>query len=362
MPTRRALLRMLASFVAVGAAGGVYAAWRRSSNPYYAGPASDHFDGVHFFNPGGRRNNGILGTLRWRATRRPEPWPDLDPVARPTDKPPRRVEGEALRVSFIGHASLLAQTSGLNILFDPVWAERASPFRFAGPKRVNPPGIAFADLPPIDVVIVSHNHYDHMDLATLKALHERFAPRVVTPLGNDAILRGADAGMRIEALDWNAAATLSDRVRLRLAPTHHWSARGLLDQRMALWATFAIEAPGGVALLVGDSGFNGGAYYRAIAERFSPLRFAYLPIGAYEPQWFMSSQHQNPDEAVRAHLILRSACTLAHHWGTFPLADEGFQAPLTALEAALGAHGVSPDAFRALAPGGVWDVPALASS
>ncbi len=362
MQTRRALLRTFASIVALGGSGAAYAAWRGSRNPYYAGPVSDHFDGLRFFNPGGRQNNDALATLRWYATRKRQPWPDVDPVKRPTDTPPRRVEGEALRVAFIGHASLLVQTCGLNILFDPVWSERASPFSFAGPKRVNPPGVNFADLPPIDVVIVSHNHYDHMDLATLSALHERFAPRVITPLGNDAVMRAADARLKVETLDWSQSADLSAAARLHLAPTHHWSARGLLDRRMALWATFVLQAPGGDVLLVGDSGFHEGIYYRAIAQTFPRLRLAYLPIGAYEPAWFMSAQHQNPDEATRAHLILKPAQSLAHHWGTFPLADEGMRTPVEALEVALKTHGVSPQTFRWLEPGGVWDVPPLAAA
>ena len=175
MATRRTLIRLLATVGLAGTGGSAYSAWQSSRNPYYNGPESDHFDGVRFFNPGGRLTNGFRAFLRWQTAREgKEAWPEQ--YAGAQDKPPQRVEGGALRISFIGHASLLIQTAGLNILFDPVWSQRASPVSFTGPKRVNAPGVALEDLPPVDAVIVSHNHYDHLDVMTLAQLHEKFAP------------------------------------------------------------------------------------------------------------------------------------------------------------------------------------------
>ena len=165
----------------------------KPTNPYYEGPVSDHFNGTRFFNPDGIPPGTLRDFLRWKwsGSDRPLPWPKAYPSNFAGNKPAERLEGEALRVTMIGHASLLIQTTGLNILTDPVFSRRASPFVFAGPKRRNPPGIAFADLPPIDLILLTHNHYDHLDLATLKALEARYQAPVITPLGNDTIIRRA---------------------------------------------------------------------------------------------------------------------------------------------------------------------------
>jgi len=312
MNRRRLLKRTLAGLGALAASGGAYAVWRRGVNPYYEGPVSDHFDGVRFFNPRGEPQiNGFSSFLRWQAEGGRATWPDADPAG-PTDKPPARVEGESLRVSYVGHASLLVQTGGVNLLCDPVWCERASPVQFAGPKRVNPPGIAFEDLPPIDAVLVSHNHYDHLCLDTLSRLHQAHRPPIIVPLGNDGVIRSVDAAVRVEAHDWGATVAVKG-VRVHLEPAHHWSARGALDRRMALWAAFVVEGPGGKVYVVGDSGYNRGAYFRAAQEKHGPFRLAVLPIGAYEPRWFMRAQHMNPDEAVRAMRDCGAAHAMAHH-------------------------------------------------
>jgi hypothetical protein len=236
VPSRRTLFGGLA-----GLAAGV-ASSPASANPntYYQGPASDHFDGERFFNPGGpNEDRGIFDVLRWRLGSSRTPWPDVLP---PTvqDKPPVRVDGGRCRVAFVGHASFLVQVSGLNILLDPVWSERASPVSFAGPGRYAPPGIAFDDLPRIDAVLVSHNHYDHLDLATLARLWQRDRPRIIVPLGNDTIIRREDASIAVESGDWGDSFRLNAEVVVHLRPAHHWSARGLDDRRHALWAAFVI--------------------------------------------------------------------------------------------------------------------------
>lgn len=327
-------------------------------NAYYDGPPSDHFDGEVFFNPGRRWKKSPLDLLRWQLLGEgKEAWPARWPSPH-RDRPPARVEGEALRASFVGHASILLQTAGLNLLIDPVWSERVSPVSFAGPRRVNEPGIAFEDLPPVDAVLVSHNHYDHMDVATLKRLVETHGSRIVTPLGNDAILRSAGVPGRIDAHDWGDRVVLSDAVAVHLEEALHWSARGMLDRLHALWSAFVIEAPGGPIYFAGDTGFGTGAHFEAVQAKYGPPRLALLPIGAYEPRWFMKEQHMNPDEAVRALLKCGARHALAFHWGTFQLTDEGVERPLQALDAALQEHGVGENRFRALLPGQAWDVPA----
>src|SRR5277367_4784760 len=215
---------------------------------YYHGPVSDHFDGERFFDPFGVPPKGRRELLRWmvdrtwRGTR--AKWPDAAPSPY-ADRPPARIEGAGLRISYVGHASFLVQTAGLNILLDPVWSERASPFRFIGPKRVNDPGVAFSDLPPIDAALVSHGHYDHLDLATLTRLAAAHRPRVITPLGDDTIMRDHDPAIAAEGYDWGDRVEIGADVAVTLVPGQHWSARNLSDRNMSLWASFLIETPGG---------------------------------------------------------------------------------------------------------------------
>jgi L-ascorbate metabolism protein UlaG (beta-lactamase superfamily) len=318
----------------------------------YQGPVSDHFDGLHFFDRHGVEAKRFADLLRWYRTRSTAPWPRWDPSPF-ADTPPPRVVGSQWRISYVGHASLLLQTAGLNILIDPVWSARASPFRFAGPKRVNDPGIAFDALPPVDAVLVSHGHYDHLDLATLSRIARAHSARVITPLGNDTTMRAHDRAIQAEAHDWHDRIVLSNDVAVTLVPTRHWSARGLFDRNRALWASFIIDTPGGRLYHVADSGYGDGTHFRAAGERYGPLRLAVLPIGAYEPRWFMRDQHINPEEAVRALRDCGAELALAHHHGTFQLTDEAIDAPVRALAAALSQADVAPERFRVLKPGQV---------
>jgi L-ascorbate metabolism protein UlaG (beta-lactamase superfamily) len=326
---------------------------------YYQGPVSDHFDGERFFNTPRTPARSQWDVLRWMVTRQWRGTRAKWPVWAPSpfaDHPPARVEGTAIRICYVGHASFLIQTAGLNMLLDPVWSQRVSPFRSIGPKRVNDPGIAFADLPPIHVVLVSHGHYDHLDVATLSRLAAAHRPRVITPLGNDTIMRNHDAAIGGEAHDWNDRVDLGSNVAVTLVPTQHWSARSLSDRNMSLWASFVIETPGGRIYFVADSGYGNGQNFRDAHERHGPLRLAILPIGAYEPRWFMRDQHMNPAEAVQALIDCGANSALAHHYGTFQLTDEAIDAPLIALEEALRLAGTPAERFRALRPGQVWQL------
>jgi L-ascorbate metabolism protein UlaG (beta-lactamase superfamily) len=326
---------------------------------YYQGPASDHFDGERFFDPHGVPPRSRRDLLRWFLDRRwrgtKAKWPTWAPSPY-ADRPPARVEGAALRVSYVGHASWLVQTAGLNMLLDPVWSKRASPFRFIGPKRVNDPGIAFTDLPPIDVVLVSHGHYDHLDVTTLSRLAAAHRPRVITPLGDNTIMRNHDAAIAAEGYDWEDRVDLGAGVAATLVPTRHWSARNLSDRNASLWASFVIETPGGCIYFVGDSAYGGGRYFHGTRERHGPIRLAILPIGAYEPRWFMRDQHMNPDESVQAFIDCGAEFALGHHYGTFQLTDEAIDAPLIALADALKIAGISRERFRTLRPGEVWQL------
>jgi L-ascorbate metabolism protein UlaG (beta-lactamase superfamily) len=266
--------------------------------------------------------------------------------------PITRRRGSKVRRAYVGHASWLIQTAGLNILLDPIWSERASPFSHLGPKRVNDPGVAFTELPPIDVVLVTHAHYDHLDLATLSRLAAAHRPRVITPLGNDAIMRNHDPAIAAEGFDWDDRVDLG-AAAVTLIPTSHWSARNLSDRNRSLWASFVIDAPCGKIYFVGDSGYRDGRLFRRARERNGPFKLAILPIGAYEPRWFMRDQHMNPAEAVQALVDCGAERALASHYGTFQLTDEAIDAPVLALAEALATAGIPPERFRALRPGEV---------
>jgi L-ascorbate metabolism protein UlaG (beta-lactamase superfamily) len=351
--TRRQLLTLLSGFAATV---GLSAFWvSRMRN--YDGPISDHFDGKLFFDPDGAPPKSLGDVLRWQfgGGRQRQAWPAWSPSPY-ADTPPAGVNGDKARLSFVGHASWLIQISGQNILIDPVWSDRVSPFSFAGPKRHNAPGIAFDALPPIDTVLVSHGHYDHLDLATLSRLAARFSPRVITPLGNDATMRSTDGAIRAVAFDWHHRIELGGGVAVTLVPTRHWSARGLFDRNKTLWASFVLETPVGKIYIVCDSGYGTGAHFRRVGEVHGPLRAAILPIGAYEPRWFMQDQHMNPSDAVKALADCGAELALAHHHGTFQLTDEAIDAPVAALHTALDEAQIPRERFVALQPGQVVEI------
>jgi L-ascorbate metabolism protein UlaG (beta-lactamase superfamily) len=349
---RRTLLKFLGAPALLAMGGTAWASYARSRNPYYAGPVSHNFDGVRFFNANRPVTKGFTDFMRWQMSGGREDWPQSYATL-PQDRPPERVTG--LRVTHIGHASFLVQASGLNMLIDPVYGERASPVSFAGPKRVNAPGVAFENLPPIDVVLITHNHYDHLDGATLKRLWARNKPRIVTPLGNDVIIRALGEGLAAEAHDWDQRVPLSDKVAVTPVESYHWSARGALDRRMALWASFVIETPAGKIYHVGDTGYHDGSAFKRHRTAYGPFTLAMLPIGAYEPRWFMSDNHMNPAEAVQVFQHLEAQTALGHHWGTFKLTNEGIERPVAALDAALREASIAPERFRASRPGAVWE-------
>lgn len=320
----------------------------RSVNPYHAGLASDHFDGVRFFNPDhAETDRGFRDLLRWRFNEKRAAWSRPAPV-RPT-VPDVRVAG--LRATIVGHASVLIQAGGLNVLTDPVWSDRASPFPFAGPRRVWAPGIAFDALPPIDVVLLSHNHYDHMDMATLRRLHTEHRPLVVTPLGNDAILRRAIPDVRVTAGDWWNRIDIGKSGEVAIVPAYHWSSRTGRDRRMALWSGFMLNTSGGLAYFAGDTGYGDGRIFREMRQRIGRPDLALIPIGAYAPRWFMSAQHADPNEAVLIMEDIEASRAVGIHWGVFQLTDERRDEPPELLLEGLARRGIAEDLFPAGEPG-----------
>jgi L-ascorbate metabolism protein UlaG (beta-lactamase superfamily) len=303
------------------------------SGPGWRGPVSDHFDGKRFHDLRPVSHGGFMDFIRWQRTRHPAPWEYR--AGTPGAPPPARVAPGAMRVTFVNHATMLIQQDGINLLFDPIWSERASPFAWIGPRRFRPPGLRFEDLPPIDAVLVSHCHYDHLDMPTLKRLEAAHHPRFFVGLGNKALLEAAGLSAVTE-LDWWQTAALAPQIELVAVPAQHFSNRGLFDRDRTLWLGWAVRGPAGVAYFAGDTG--AGPHFQQIRDRLGPPRLAVLPIGAYLPAWFMSHVHQSPAEAVAAADILGAGTSVGMHFGTFPLADDGQDEAPAALSAALAAH------------------------
>jgi L-ascorbate metabolism protein UlaG (beta-lactamase superfamily) len=277
---------------------------------------SDHYDGKHFHNPEPRKQ-GFGGFLRWMATRDQGPWREHATNA-PGPAPSPLVDD--LRITWIGHTTVLVQMNGINILTDPIWSERASPSRRIGPRRRSNPGIRFEDLPRIDVVLISHDHYDHMDAATLQRLGREHHPTFLTALGNAGRLKGFGIANAIEK-DWWESQQLFRDFTVTLVPARHFSGRTPFDRGRTLWCGFVLSARAGHLYFAGDTGF--GAHFSQIASRFNPIRAALLPIGAFRPEWFMGEVHCTPLEAFEAHRLLGARVSVATHFGTFPFGDDG---------------------------------------
>jgi len=283
-------------------------------------PASDHFDGQSFHNPAGEAPKSLLSVLRWKLSSFDRPDWQTYATMPPGPKPPARIGAGALRVTFVNHATVLLQFDGLNVLTDPIWSERASPLSWVGPKRVRPPGLRFEELPPIDAVVVSHDHYDHLDLPTLRRIADAHpAAEFVVPLGSAPLLRDEGIG-HVHELDWWQAHTLAQGARISAVPAQHFGARTPFDRDERLWAGFVFESQGGPLFFAGDTAMS--EHFAQIRRRSGPMRLAVLPIGAFEPRWFMKPVHIDPNEALAAHRTLEAQASVAMHFGTFHLADE----------------------------------------
>jgi N-acyl-phosphatidylethanolamine-hydrolysing phospholipase D len=292
---------------------------------------SHHLPGGGFRNPWpGGSLHGTRGLLKWMLTRSRTPNPTRMPLSAMTRRePPAPVSGQPF-VTWIGHSSFLIQSEGLNILTDPVWSDRASPVSFAGPRRLVPPGIPFSDLPRIDITLLSHDHYDHLDRATVKALIARFPQMVwITPLGVAGFVKSL-GGTLVKELDWWDEIT-AGKATIGCTPAQHFSGRLPWNRNSTLWCGWTLRIGDFSVFFAGDTGLH--PEFRQIAERFGPFDLAILPIGAYEPRWFMQPVHMSPEEAVQSFLDLTSAASgqrckmIGSHWGTFRLTDEPVDEP-----------------------------------
>jgi N-acyl-phosphatidylethanolamine-hydrolysing phospholipase D len=345
----------------------------RPKNRYYD-PAKPHHrvDGFQN-NHGDFQPKSLAQVLRWRwnASRQGLPPPPREPIPRVAPDlgfiHANAKAGAAMQpaVTWIGHATVLAQLGGLNVLTDPIFSERASPVQFIGPKRHQPPGLALAELPHIDLVLASHNHYDHLDEASVRHLDAQDGgpPQFVVPLGLKPWLQGKGVSRAIE-LDWwdaHAIDAPAGKVEVLMLPSQHWSARGLNDRMLTLWGGFAMLAPDCHLFYAGDTGYSRD--FTDIRERLRERQrdggfdIALLPIGAYEPRWFMQDQHVNVPEAIKIHRDLGAKRSLGVHWGTFELTDEPLDEPPRQLAMQRGAAGLSDEHFFVLAIGQTRRVP-----
>ncbi|HZE22051.1 MAG TPA: MBL fold metallo-hydrolase [Desulfobaccales bacterium] len=260
--------------------------------------------------------------------------PDLVQLNRP--------DPAKIQVTWVGHSTFLIQMAGVNILTDPIWSERASPVTFAGPKRHAPPGLKWQNLPTIDAVVISHNHYDHLDLATVKRLGNQSG--FFVPLGLARWFNEAGLSNVVE-LDWGESAGLGS-IKLHSVPAQHFSSRGLFDRDVSLWSSWVLEGPSGRVFFSCDTGYSPD--FKEIGERFSPVRLSLLPIGGYQPRWFMRPMHVDPPEAVKIHQDLRSRQSIGMHWGTFKLTDEPLGEPPLYLARSLAEASLAPESFLVL--------------
>lgn len=281
------------------------------------GEAPQHYRNGKFVNPR-VQPRGFFDLLKWVTNRNPGPWRKWI-AETPGLRPPERRTNGALRITFVGHSTTLIQVGGRSFLTDPIWSMRASPLSFMGPPRHRAPGIQFDELPRIDAILLSHNHYDHLDTPTLRKLCAKYQPAIFCPLKVAALLRKCGFTTVYEldwwqAVEWNAT-------RVVCTPAQHFSARGMFDRDKTLWCGWLVESEAGPIYFAGDTGY--GEHFEELVKRCGRPRAALLPIGAYRPEWFMGPVHMSPDEALRAHKVLGAEVSMAIHHGTFHLADDG---------------------------------------
>ncbi|XOV93930.1 MAG: MBL fold metallo-hydrolase [Bacteroidota bacterium] len=311
---------------------------RSLSTKAYKGPKSDHFNGKTFINPADKKAKGFPDVFKWMVGRDQGPW--MKNYETFVGKKPKFPSKDKIKITFVNHSTFLIQWNKLNILTDPVWSNRCSPFSFAGPQRMRPPGIQFEDLPKIDLVLLSHNHYDHLDIHTVKRIEEKFKPTFVVPLGVSDYLTKKNIQKTIE-LDWWDET--HEHLKITAVPSQHFSGRGFFDRDKSLWCGYILHFDNQKLYFAGDSGY--GDFFKEIGKNMGPMDISLIPIGAYLPKWFMSPIHVSPDESIKIHKDVKSKQSIAMHFGTFPLADDGMGRAEKDLQTALSKTKIKKEQF-----------------
>jgi L-ascorbate metabolism protein UlaG (beta-lactamase superfamily) len=300
---------------------------------------SEHFRDGQFHNPKSHAKS-FWSFLKMRMSTDYAEWPEW------VDSQPGRIEqervyGAEIHITHINHSTVLIQTEGLNILTDPIYSERCSPVSWAGPKRVRAPGIRFEELPPIDVVLISHDHYDHLDLPTIELLKKKHQPQFYMGLGVGGHLPTTENAIEMDW--WQSTDVPNSKIQIHFVPVQHFSGRGLFDRNSTLWGGFVVVTPHRKIYFGGDAGYS--PHFKQTRDRLGPMDVSLIPVGSYEPRDFMSYAHVNPEEAVLAHIDLQSQKSIGIHYGTFQLTAEGYEEPQRALKTALLKNKISEDAF-----------------
>ena len=317
------------------------------SGPRYRGPVSDHFNGWKFLNPGRVKAKGGMDVFKWMITRKQGSWTENKGDG--FGKHPLGHFKDGIRITFINHSTFLIQVDGVNILTDPVWSRRVSPFKWAGPRRMKSAGIRFEDLPRIHAVLLTHNHYDHLDLDTMRMVWGAHHPEIIVPLGVKKFLEGNHIRATSE-MDWWQEVQSQKKISITCVPAQHFSGRGMLDRDATLWCGYVIKTSAGTVYFAGDTGYNEETF-KEIGARCGPFKTSIIPIGAYKPAWFMSPIHVSPEEAIKIHRDVHSETSIAMHFGTFPLADDGGDDPVTDLKQAMKTYQVGEEEFLVLKEG-----------
>lgn len=320
------------------------------SAPGYSGTQTDHFNGKRFKNPSGQEAKGFKDLFKWMTAREKTPWTknmDIEFGEAPDSSP----DPDKIIITFVNHSTFLIQYKGINILTDPIWSKRTSPFQWAGPERMRPPGIRFDDLPNIDLIIISHNHYDHLDEKTMKGLSEKFDAKVISPLGVSAFIK--TLGIKdAQDLDWWETSEYGG-LKITSVPAQHFSGRGMFDRDATLWAGYVIESDEKKIYFAGDTGYD-EKMFSEIGEKFASIDVSLIPIGAYKPKWFMSPIHVSPEEALLIHKDVKSKISIGMHFGTFPLADDAQKDPINDLKIGLAESEIDENTFIIPVEGDVY--------
>jgi len=308
--------------------------------------SNSNYDGRRFYNSAPSKKS-VFEMAKFMTTfwLRKEKWPDH---IQNDEYPSRPINVDGIVATFINHSTVLISVAGVNILTDPIWSERASPFKTVGPKRIREPGMSIEELPPIDVVLISHNHYDHLDIATLDQLRSKGRkgkePLILAGLGVGKLLK--KKGFRyFQEMDWNSSTQVGG-LEITFVEVRHRSGRGLTDQMRTLWGGFVIESDVGPIYFAGDTGY--GQHFTSAWKKFGDFRLAFIPIGAYRPRSFMAPVHIDPEQAVQAHRDLKSRKSIAIHHGTFQLTYEPVDEPYIELLSALKTQNVAQTEFQVL--------------